>query len=289
MERVDRFLFAPASGLGVVAARIVLATQALWIVLSHQFAELSGWPSVFWPRLPRLRFGIVPGSVDVDRVLYWLLIISLLAVLFGIRTRLACWISAVLIYHFAPMEAVLGGLTYTTAHSGLTLPLLGFLVLGAAESPRDWTQSSLEYGWPVRLIQVILCFHYIGGGLAKLIWSGFPWYAPQNIAGTAATLWTIHHAPLGLVVYRTAWLATLIAVCTFVIEFCMPLALFSKWARRILIPLAFVAAFLRAQVFGLFFLTFPSILLLLNWDWIARYLSARVKPAEQVRAAEAEA
>ena len=270
-ERMDRFFFADAYPLGLIAARMILAAQALWIVISRPgMPQMTDWPAVFWnqPAL-QLRFGIIPGAGIVDRGLYWLLIAALAAAALGIVTRAACIASAILLYHFAPMEAVVGGLPYTAGLSGLTLPLMGMLILSVSARARLRDAASPEYRWPLRLIQIIFVFHYLNSGLAKLHWAGLKWYSTENVRHLAVGFWMLDRPRLSLEVWQLPWLATAIGAGVFILEFGFVLTLFSKWARWILLPLAAFAFLLRIQVFGFFFLSFPSLFVMLNWDAIA--------------------
>ena len=277
-ERIDAFFFADAHPLGLIATRCVLVIQALWIVLSRPgIPLLTGWPKVFWDQDPALllRFGIVPGAVAIDRVLYWLLVTALLGALFGIVPRLACGVSALLLYHFAPMEAVMSGLPYTASLGGLTLPLMGLLILTFSIAPRLRDAPSSECRWPLRLVQIIFVFHYLNSGLAKLHWSGIRWYSPENVGHLAISFWLLDRPRLSLYVWQRPWLAAVVGAGVFVIEYGLVLTLFSKWARRILLPLAVIAAIFRIYVFGFFFLSLPSLLVLLNWDAIAEWWERR--------------
>jgi hypothetical protein len=279
-ERIDRLLFAPASPLGLVVARVVLALQALWIVLSRPgMWELTSWPAVFFKALPAgllPRFVIVPGASSVDHILYVALIVALVTTLCGALPRTSMAVSAILLYHFAPMEAATSGLLYTASLGGLTLPMLGLLILAFAGMPRLRSEWSPEYRWPLVLIQILFAFHYVNAGLAKLHWTGLGWYSAKNFGEIAVTLWTLNGQRLGLTVFHTPWLAAALGAATFLLEFTFPLAIVSKWARRILLPAAAVAAFLRIYVFGFFFLSFASILLMVNWDAVARRRETRV-------------
>jgi hypothetical protein len=277
-KKIEGFLFADAHPLGVIAARTVLTIQALWLLISRPgMPLLTAWPRAFWGQDPLTlaRFGIVPGAVAIDRILYWVLIGALVAALVGVVPRIASLISAVLIYHFAPMEAVMGGLPYTASLSGLTLPVMGLLILAFSAPPRLRDAPSPEYRWPLRLIQIIFVFQYLNSGLAKLHWAGIQWYSPENFGRLAVSFWMMDRPSLSLYVWQRPWLAAAMAVGTFVVEFGMVLTLFSKWARRIILPLAALAFILRMHVFGFFFLGFPSLIVMANWDAIALWWERR--------------
>ena len=286
-QKFEAFLFADAHPLGVIAARAVLAIQALWIVISRPgMPLLTGWPAVFWrqDRLTLGRFFIVPGAAAVDRVLYWVLIAALVAALAGILPRISCFVSALLLYHLAPMEGVMGGLPYTTSLSGLTLPLMGLLILAFAAPPHLKDAPSSEYRWPLRLIQIILVFQYLNSGLAKLHWAGIHWWSRDNFGHLAVAFWMMDRPSLSLYVWQRPWLAAAMGICTFIIEFGFVLTLFSKWARWIILPMAVVAFVLRIHVFGFFFLSFPCLIVMANWEAIALWLERRKTPAAELAA-----
>ena len=126
----------PASGTGpsparnLAAARILLAATALWVVLSrHDLPSILAFPPEMWAGVSperRLRFLMVFG-LGVERALYALLARDpRLARCVGLRPRAACFLSGVLLYHFAPFETIIR--TPNPYLRGLTIPTLGLLV-----------------------------------------------------------------------------------------------------------------------------------------------------------------
>ncbi len=270
---IDDVLFKPAAPLGVIAARAILAAQALWITLSYPYTPaLAHWPAAIWemPAAMRLRFGILrfDGVVILEIALWIVLHIALIAALFGVASRVSCLTAAVLLYHFAPFEALASGLVYVASLGGLTLPMLGLMILGVAPSPKRDEAWSPDYRWPLVLIQLVFAFHYVNAGLAKLHWAHLQWWSAGNVGRLAGLMTTFQSPPLARYVYDHPALAGAIGVATFALEFLFPLAIFAKWARRIIIPAAFVAFVLRIYVLGFFFLSFPALLLFINWDFV---------------------
>ena len=259
----------------MIAARVILGAQALWLVLSRpHLADLAAWPDGFWNMPPpaRLRFGIlrVDGIAPFESAAWILLHIALIAVVLGVLPRLSMIVSALLLYHFAPFEAVVSSLLDIAGVGGFTLPLLGFMILASVPTPKRDAAWSPDYRWPVVLIQLIFAFNYVGAGLAKLHWAGLGWYSMTNVGNLSGIMSTFQSLRLALFVYQHRGVAAAIGVATFLLEFLFPLAIFSKWARRIIIPAAVVAFILRIQILGFFFPSFPSLLLFINWDDLDR-------------------
>ena len=68
----DRFWFGPGTARNLAAARIVLAAQALWILLSRDIPALSALPAAFWAEVPgsaRWRFLVFEGRPGLEAAL----------------------------------------------------------------------------------------------------------------------------------------------------------------------------------------------------------------------------
>ncbi len=229
-----------------------------------------------------MRFGIFrfQDSPVVEQTAWILLHVALVAALFGIAPRLSCLLSALLLYHFAPFEGLLPGFVDLAGLTGLTLPMLGLLILAFAEIPHRSAPWSPEYRWPLVLLQLILAFHYVNAGLGKMHWAGFAWYTSENVRILAGVFWGFNKPSLALMVLDRPWIAGAIGVCTFLLEFLFPLAIISRRARWVILPAAAVAVVLRIHVFGFFTLSFPLLLLFLNWDYIDSWLRKRAGEQE---------
>jgi hypothetical protein len=261
-----RFVDASAPPREITAARILLAGTALWIVLSRpdllRLLELpaESWSMVPWAR--RLRFGLVlpPG---VEWGLWATLHLALVAALFGVKPRLTCALAAVLLFHFAPLEAILW--TPNPYLRGLTLPVLGLVVVSAAR-PGD--------GWPVRLIRVLLVQAYFFAGWAKLAESGLWWATADNLRGWLLALDQHYQAPemgasLARALAASPAACWILAVGGLAFELLSPLVLFSRRARLLFVPVALAFHLVNALAFHIVFQEFPLVLLFLDWDAVS--------------------
>lgn len=269
----DHVFFRPAHPLCLVAARSLCCLQALWILLSRpDLPALAAWPAEFrlsgGPWLP-LRFGMLGLPAGSERGLFFALHGLLVAALLGVRPRVTCFAAGLLLYHFAPFEELIAGLPHT-AFGGLTLPVLGLLILSFAETPSVRFEPSAEYRWPTALIQLLFSFSYLLPTLAKLRYSGIDWFSADTIRYYALGNATVTGAPLSLWVAARPPLCSAIALYTFLLEASSPLV--------VVLP-AFAAAFVVAAlafhvgillVIGYSFPSLPLLLLLLDWDSLGR-------------------
>jgi hypothetical protein len=266
----DSFWFRPAAPLGLVASRVLLSADALWIVLSRpDLAGLAAWPPELWAGVSvglRLRYLIPLGAPLAEQVAYGALLLSLGTALLGIAPRLSSFAAAALLYHFAPFEQIL-----TTAtgpyQGGLTLPILGLFVLSFSPAPRLWAASAPDYRWPLVLLRLLLAFRYLFAGLAKLILTGPHWVSAANIEATALLFATYEARPAW-----AHWLvdhpgnASLAGIGLLAFDLLFITAVFSRAAARIVAPLAAVVDLFVFKVFGVFFLEAPLLLLFVDWD-----------------------
>jgi hypothetical protein len=275
----EGFWFAPETARNLAAARIVLAAQALWILLSRDVPALSALPAEFWTDVPdsaRWRFLIWEGHPALEAALQAAALVVLVLVVLGVAARASCLVAALLLYHLAPLETLF--FTPSPWSKGLTLPVLGLLTLslspcgdvlrvGGARTVA--AASGPEHGWPLRLVQLFACQPYLFSGIAKLRSAGLAWAAPENMR----TWLLLANQDDQLAVFRSPglWLADRPALCAtmgilgLAMDLAFILVLFSRRSRVVLIPAAllFHAAIAVTQNYA--FLSAPLLLLFVDW------------------------
>src|SRR5260370_19374337 len=110
----NRFWFAPGSPRNLAAARIVFAVTSLWVLVSRDFAGISGLPAEFWSGVPasaRWRFLDFAGHPFLERGLLQGAALALLFVILWVLPRLSCFLPGMLLCPFAPLVSII--LTYT--------------------------------------------------------------------------------------------------------------------------------------------------------------------------------
>jgi hypothetical protein len=266
--------FRPAHPLCLSAARVILCAQALWILLSRpDLPDIARWPRPFWelvhPLMP-LRFGLgLPPAVEWT--LFALLHVALVLALLGMRPALTCFLSALLLYHFAPAEEILAGLPHT-AFGGLTLPAVGLFVLSFAPPGSRRGAPSWEYRWPFALLQLLLAFGYFFPTLAKLRFSGPLWFTADTIHYYAIGNYGVTAAPLALALAARPVLCGLVAAGTLALEALSPLVVVSSRFAMAFLPAALLFHAGIILAIGYFFPSLPLLLLLVDWDAVGRRL-----------------
>jgi len=284
-----RFWFSDGSAINLAAARILVTGHALWILLSRDPAALSGLPAEFWDFVQdtaRWRFLIFEGHPLWEHVLQTTALVALGAALVGLWPRLCCLVGGVLLYHLAPFETIM----YTPSPwiKGYTVTTLALIILGSSrcgdalalgggsERPPAW-----EYRWPLTLIQVALCQVYLFAGYAKMLRTGPTWLL-EGVRGY--TQHYIQNEEVAVFHALGGWLIAHPALC--VAAGCVALALnlsfwtvlFSRRARRVLVPFAIAWHIAVLFTMNFAFLEAPLLLLFVDWQSLRERLAAR-KPA----------
>jgi hypothetical protein len=250
---IERLFYAPASPRGVVAARIIVVTHTLWILLSRP----ALW-SVAPPRELAYRFGWV-SDVEVEKLLFVALLIF---TLFAYFSRGASFFASLLLYHFAPLEEAL-------AHSGdpfmrgLTVDVLALAVLAFVPRVRG-SEPNGNFRWPVVLIRAAVAAPYLFSFVAK----GPRWFSGPNIANVARTFELIGVAPYARIVIDHAAIAWVIAIGWLIVSLTMPVAVFSRPVARIVVPLAAIAHLAAVPLFGVIWLATPLLLVFIDYSAI---------------------
>ena len=237
------------------AARIIVALYSLWILLSHpRLPSVAGWPAVFWKAVPHtllLRFAYFRLNEALEWILFAALLLVLVAVLFGLALRYSAFAAGLLLYHVAPLDALLSS-GDLVGLGGLTVPTFFFFALWAADF-RD--------RWPLMLAQFLLGASFFFSGVTKLTYVGWRWYTPSNIAQTALTSWSLSGRPAALWIASHASACWAIAIGSALLDAFFVVAFASRPIRWVVVPLAVVATVVRSLAFGVHWLAAPLLLL----------------------------
>jgi len=272
------FWLAPGTPAALGAARIVVALHALWLLLSRPLYALSAMPAELWATVPassRWRYLLFPDHAGVEAALQMTAVLALAGAAAGVGARACCLASGLLLYHLAPLETLF--LTPAPFTKGFTLTVPALFVLAFAPSdhalalrPSAPVLPRAAYGWPLRLLRLLVCCAYFFAGYAKLVRVGWDWASAENIrawlllANLDPQMGTLHAA--GLWVADRAWACAAIGTLALLLELVFPAALFSRRARRWLVPAAALFHAGILAVLGYAFLYLPLLLLFVDWD-----------------------
>ena len=243
------------------------------------------------PLFQALDLPLVParvlGAMD------WAYTAALVTGLVGLLTRTSCALACIVGLYLLGVPHNLGKVN----HDSGVVPFL-LLVMAASRSGDSWSVDALlrhwrrhrdppgrrppagvpaaEYHWPVRMVWLLTAWVFFAAAYSKLSSSGLAWVFSDNMANTL-----LMHAytsgepvPVALWLSGHGWLCRLLAAGSVLFEGAVPLAMFSKWARAVVIPglAAVLAGFL---VLGFTPVPFFAMLVFwVPWDAIGRRLLA---------------
>lgn len=223
----------------------------------RDFAGFSEVSSVFWqPVWPFRVLHLRPPAHAFVWVVQTLWRLSLLFACVGLASRVATASAAILGTYLIGLSSSFGWID----HSDPIL-VFGMGILALSRCADAFSLERLmrvgrrapepgpsgEYRWPGRMILLVMACVFFAAGVAKLRHSGVAWVTSGALSTYlirgADPLGRSVSAPilgLGLRVARSPVVSMVLAATTLAIEMLFPLALFSRWARRVLVPASFV-------------------------------------------------
>ncbi len=282
----DAFWFDGGSPVRLAVARVLTAAVSLWVLFSRDLPGISGLPPIFWSGVgnaTRWRYLLFPGHMPLERALQAVAALALFGVLLGLWPRFCALVSALIIYHLAPLESIIW--TSTPYGRGLdaVIPLIALFASPCADAlsfrkPPDRTlRQTWEYAWPIRVIELMVICVYFFSGYSKLRDVGWEWTSADNMRTwmlvfnqgsnarpfTAPGLWFAAHPAL----------CHVIGIATILFELSFPVVLFSRRARWVYIPGALIfhtAIFLTMNITVVFPILF---LVFLQHNWLRDLLN----------------
>jgi hypothetical protein len=258
----------PRSGPYTLAAvRIIVALQALWILLSRDPAGVSAMPDVIWQgELPerKIRFLLMQGIPDIEFVLWCIAIASALCVLVGYRVRIFGIVAALLFYHLAPLQSLLN---YTTPWGkGLTIATLAMVILACSPCEDRWAIASRHevrphqsYGWAVMLIRLLFAQIYLFSAVARLNTVGWDWAKLETVRNHILVFRLAEPSldtPLNAFLVAHPVLCAFLAVGTLLFELFFVAAVFIPAAR---LPLALAGVLFHTGLWFTMGFRFPNL------------------------------
>jgi hypothetical protein len=299
----NRAFFSPEHALNLAFARVIFAVHALWVLLSRDIPAVSALPPEFWRFVDPVdlwRYFIVPGHPGLEYALEAVAVVALSCAALGVVPRLACFVSAVLVYHLGALETIYW--TSNPFQRGFTISVLALFTLSFSRcgDALRWgggapTKPSPIYCWPLRMVQLYLAQAYFFSGVSKLERVGIRWLDPENLRTwfldfnqqdqvhrldplfTTVGPWIADH-------WLLCFLAGLFGV---VANLCFIAVPFSRYARRILVPDAVFFHVMVLLTLNIFWNNIVQLLIYVNWQWLTTWVADRVPQlagAEDVRA-----
>jgi len=297
-----QFWFAPSAPGDLGLSRALFFTGML---VMYSPVDFSGWgrvSSAFWMPIPLFRLlHLAPTTADVLDLLQFTWRAALLCSAVGVGTAVSQWIAFLLGFYLLGLPHNFG---HTFHFDALLVIAMG--ILACSRSGDAWSvdarlsraqfKPSGEYTWPLRAIWTAMSLVFFAAGLAKLRHGGIDWVLSSNLSVilSRAPYHVSDADPItgvGLWIAGNAWISRLVAATTLIVELGFVTALFSKSARRVFVPAAFLMLIgirvLMGPTFGgflianVFWVPWTSVL-----DRAAVRIGLRRRPASVARVAD---
>ncbi len=255
----NTFWFAPAAPwpLGLCRAGFFASFHSLYLSRTD-LRWYALFPSEFYH--PRSFFAWLSLPMPSWDVMGWLVTafeISIILAALGLLTRLAILTAFVLGLYVLGLQFNYGYLHWAHAIVPIVVGILALAPCGDALSldalvrrvaTAKVVQAGGQYRWPVQLVRLVFVTVFLAAGLAKLRQAGLEWVLSDTLRNyflenqyvfrsEGATAWS--HLLADWLVVRPG-LCRVLAGMALAVELGTPAALFSRHARRWLIPLLFL-------------------------------------------------
>ena len=285
---LDRYFFLPERPEPLALCRAV-ACGAFFVYFALFDGDFRGWlriadvyyePEGVW----RFYWEVTRDGLPIlgDAATWWAQTIFKVALLLGcvgLFTRVSMWVAFACGFFLLGLSTGFGKVSHSEPACVWMLLILAMSRCGDAwsldralfrrgEARKAW---SGEYRWPLRMVWVVMALVFGLAGWSKLIEAGPRWMHPDSFTPLMLSHYYENDPPteLGL---RLAWFRPFVwagSVSTLVGECLFPLALVSRRARLVLVPLMFGMQLNITALFGVYFWAFlPGYAFWVPWGWL---------------------
>jgi hypothetical protein len=285
----QQYWFAPKDALTLAACRLLYFALLFWNYYEQPFAPWAQVPRAWWQ--PIWVFDKFNIPVLSEPALYALEIIwktSLAMACVGLLARVSTMTAFVGAFYLLGLRHNWGKASHDDASTVLILGILALSRCGDALSidalirrwwrgrkpARDGTRLPLEsgeYRWPLRGVWLILAMVFFNSAVAKLRKSGLEWMLSDNLALLMVRLNYFNNPTTdwGLRLANIPGFGQFMAVSAIGVELLFPLVLFSRLARWILVPTAFLMQLGNKFLLGVDFTSFMfAYAFFIDWQWL---------------------
>jgi hypothetical protein len=287
----DDYWFAPAAATNLAVARIAFYGLLLYHFGPQPFAGWADVPDIFWkPQWPYEVFHIpvLSRGPMLGVEIAWKVGMALACV--GALTRLSTIVAFVCGSYLLGLQHCFGNISGADAAVALVLGILAVSRCGDALSidrllrtrRGDPTAAlappaeSGEYTWPIKAVWLTISFVFFNSAVAKLRFSGWAWALSDNFSILLVQRFygADPKSEFGLHLAQWRGLCQALALGALILELTFPLVMVSRWARRLMVPAAYMMQYGNAVLLGVDFTQFTfAYVFFINWSWLARTLN----------------
>ncbi len=296
-RRWERFWFAPKDALTLGVCRLLFFGLLFWNYLDQLFAPWGDVSRAFWqPIWIFEKFHILALSSDVLRVMEIAWKGSLALACVGLLTRFSTATAFALGIYLLGLRHNWGKASHDDASTIFILLILALSRCGDALSldalirrkrraPTDGPSPLLplesgEYRWPIRAVWLVLSMVFFNSAVAKLRRSGLEWALSENLAVLMVRL-NYFNKPAtdwGLQLANIRGFSQFMGISAIAVELFFPLVMFSRIARWILVPSAFLMQLGNKFLLGVDFTGFMfAYVFFIDWRRLLTRRDSRMK------------
>ena len=218
-------------------------------------------------------------------VLKVVLVGSLLAASLGLFTSIATKSAALLFLFYEGLVRSFGLFNHDEMTGVYLLVVLAFTLCGdgfSVDRLLGWVKPRLPgfaYGYPILLMRILVSWAYFTSAVIKLRVTGLRYFSPDNMP--VVSIWhsldNMHESQHKLAFWlpNARGITGAVVIVALLWELLFPLAIFSKLARRIILPFGIV--FHLSTIFFMN-ISFPyymaAYIVFIDWPWVVSRLAA---------------
>ncbi len=272
-RRWEQFWFAPKDALTLGVCRLLFFGLMFWQYADARFAPWAEVSRAFWQPIwifEKLHIPLLPEQALLIGGFAWKASLALACV--GLLTRLSTATAFALGIYLLGLRHNWGKTSHDDAAPVFILLILALSRCGdafsldallrrrrraPAEAPL-LPLSSGEYRWPIRTVWLVIALVFLNSAVAKLRKSGLEWALSENLAVLMVRL-NYFNKPTtdwGIRLANIPAFGHAMGVAAITVELFFPLVLFSRIARWILVPAAFLMQVGNKLLLGVDFTVF---------------------------------
>ncbi len=274
IDRWNNFFFAPKGPRDLAICRILFCGGMLVHLSLNPYWRWANVAHAFYRKVWLYRaLGLSIVSEPWLKTMQFTAMGLFLLAMLGLLTRVSLAAATLWILYLFALPSSFG----KTGHGDAILVLITFVLavsrcdeayslehllrtrLRNSPGRKPGVTPSGEYQWPLQLCRILLALVFFGAGVTKLRRSGLDWITTDNFANLITQHLHLGHRPIthwGLTIARHPALYKPLAAATILGELFFPLALFSRTAKKFIIPLAFITQILIGLIIGVWFVQF---------------------------------
>ncbi len=287
-----QFWFEPATPFNLGFCRVLFFGSMSLFYLQMDFSDWAEIDKFFWKPIWLFEYFHLPVLThDSLAIIQFIWKAGLVLSCIGLFTRMSTITSFVLgIYliglphNFGKVDHIdailvfiMGVMVLSRCGDSLSLDRLLLRILGDKNQSPPKPAACGEYTWPIRVVWLIMALVFFAAGVSKIGRSGLEWVMSDNMAilligsnyeDSPLTAW-------GLRIAQYGWLCQMLAAGTLIFEIGFPLALLSRKARWLIVP---VMASIQAGILILMGISFAQFMIAylfwISWDRVSPVVRA---------------